>query len=60
MQLVEPHGLSAEELLNRKLSDEEVIRAILTRGGEMVDRELAHQLKEFWDLAVKYNVTNFS
>lgn len=59
LEMVEPHGLSTEEILNREPNHEELITDISTRGGVVVDRELAHQLKEFYEMATKYNVNCF-
>ncbi|XP_073812340.1 uncharacterized protein isoform X2 [Musca autumnalis] len=60
LEMVEPHGLSGEQLLNSEPTDEEIVHDIMNRGGEIVDRELAHQMKELYDLAMKYNVDIFT
>lgn len=56
LHLVEPAKLSSEEFLSRKRSEEEIINDITTRGGIEVDRELAHQVKEFHDLCLTFNL----
>lgn len=38
---------------------EEMIQEIMTRGGEVVDRELAHQVKELYELNSKINANVF-
>ncbi|XP_034120058.1 uncharacterized protein LOC117578584 [Drosophila guanche] len=54
--LVEPSGLSSEEFINLQVSDEEIIEKTMTSGGEIVDREIAHQMKEMFELSRTYNV----
>ncbi|XP_073812339.1 uncharacterized protein isoform X1 [Musca autumnalis] len=60
LELVEPHGMSSEELLNAEHGDEETVQMIMYKGGDIVDRELAHQIKELYDLSTEYNVDIFS
>ncbi|EDW31882.1 GL10724 [Drosophila persimilis] len=55
-ELVEPMGLSPAEMFNVQVSDEEVIERTMKKGGEVVDKEVAHQLKEMFELSRKYNV----
>ncbi|XP_075167241.1 juvenile hormone-inducible protein 26 [Haematobia irritans] len=59
MELVAPHGLSTEELLNRQVTDEDIIKEILSKGGEIVDLEFAHQMKELYELSKEWNVDIF-
>ncbi|BFG05690.1 uncharacterized protein DMAD_04372 [Drosophila madeirensis] len=54
--LVEPSGLSSEEFINLQVSDEEIIEKTMTSGGEIVDREIAHQMMEMFELSRTYNV----
>ncbi|XP_011196270.2 uncharacterized protein At3g50400 isoform X1 [Zeugodacus cucurbitae] len=58
MQLVEPN-VAAEEMLLRELTKEEIREDTLRRGGEEVDREIAHQMKELYDLVTKHNIDIF-
>ncbi|KAM7343027.1 juvenile hormone-inducible protein 26 [Cochliomyia hominivorax] len=53
MNLVEPKEETSQELLTAQPTDEERITEVMTRGGEVVDRELAHQLKELYELNAK-------
>ncbi|XP_034120059.1 uncharacterized protein LOC117578585 [Drosophila guanche] len=55
-ELVEPSGLSSEEMFKNEMSDEKVIERTMKTGGELVDREIANQLKEMFELSRKYNV----
>ncbi|XP_073814074.1 uncharacterized protein [Musca autumnalis] len=54
--LVEPTDLTAAEMMTQQPSDEEIIQDCMTRGGEVLDCELAHQMKELYELAVEHNV----
>ncbi|XP_061394615.1 uncharacterized protein LOC133330159 [Musca vetustissima] len=54
--LVEPMDISAGEMLTQEISDEEIIEDAMRRGGEVMDRELAHQMKELYELATQYKV----
>ncbi|XP_002138318.2 uncharacterized protein JhI-26 [Drosophila pseudoobscura] len=54
--LVEPSGLSSEEMINCQVTDEEIIESTMKSGGEIVDREIAHQLREMFELSRTYNV----
>ncbi|EDW31881.1 GL10725 [Drosophila persimilis] len=54
--LVEPSVLSSEEMINCQVTDEEIIESTMKSGGEIVDREIAHQLKEMFELSRTYNV----
>ncbi|XP_039482137.1 uncharacterized protein LOC120445658 [Drosophila santomea] len=51
LTLVEPMDISMEEMFALQLSDEEIIENTMTRGGEVVDREIAHQFKEMLELS---------
>ncbi|XP_073847511.1 uncharacterized protein [Musca autumnalis] len=57
--LVEPTELTPAEMMTQQPSDEEVIQDCMTRGGEVLDRELAHQMKELYELAAEHNVDIF-
>ncbi|XP_064544307.1 uncharacterized protein LOC135432512 [Drosophila montana] len=54
--LVEPPTVSAEEMFNKELSDLEIIQTALKQGGELVDREIAHQIKELYELSQLHKV----
>ncbi|XP_067634162.1 uncharacterized protein [Eurosta solidaginis] len=58
-QLAEPDQVSSEEFLTSEDDPEELRQDILTRGGEVVDRELSHQMKELFDFAQKYSLDIF-
>lgn len=60
LDLVAPRGLSSEEMLNAEATDEEIFEEIMFKGGELVDRELAHQVSELYDLSIEHNVDVFS
>ncbi|KAI8118152.1 hypothetical protein CVS40_10158 [Lucilia cuprina] len=49
MNLVEPKAETSQEMLMADPTEEERIQEVMTRGGETVDRELAHQIKELYD-----------
>ncbi|XP_013100760.2 uncharacterized protein LOC106082657 [Stomoxys calcitrans] len=59
MELVEPHGLSTEEMLNLNPTDEDITHKILTKGGEIVDREFAHQMNAMYELSTIHKVDLF-
>lgn len=50
MTLVEPKPETTEEMLTAQPTEEEIIKEVRTRGGAVVDRELAHQVKELYEL----------
>ncbi|XP_005177483.1 uncharacterized protein LOC101895821 [Musca domestica] len=54
--LVEPMLITAAEMLTQEQTDEEIIQDCMTRGGEVMDRELAHQMKELYELVQEHNV----
>ncbi|XP_075168676.1 uncharacterized protein LOC142240820 [Haematobia irritans] len=54
--LVEPLEVSMEVKLSQQQSEEEVIQDGMTRGGEVVDRELAQQMLELYQFVKEYNV----
>ncbi|XP_030386967.1 uncharacterized protein LOC115633662 [Scaptodrosophila lebanonensis] len=56
MTLVDPPNVTSEEMFNNQRTDEQVINDTMTRGGEVVDKELAHQIKEMQDLSRLYQV----
>lgn len=51
MSLVDPLDISPEEMFALQLSEEEIIERTMNRGGEVVDREVAHQVKEMLELS---------
>ncbi|KAM8712675.1 hypothetical protein ACLKA7_013068 [Drosophila subpalustris] len=55
-ELVEPPPTSSEEMLTKEKTEEEIIQITYTQGGEIVDRELAHQIKEMFELSRLHNV----
>lgn len=57
MELVDPPTISSEEMLNREESEEDIREASKVRGGEIVDREVAHQIKEMLELSQLYNIS---
>ncbi|KAH8410940.1 hypothetical protein KR222_000329 [Zaprionus bogoriensis] len=57
MELVDPPTVSSEEMFNQAETDEETRMASEIRGGEVVDREIAHQIKEMLELSQRYNVS---
>lgn len=59
MQLVEPNAAATEEMLLRQLTKEEVREDTLRRGGEEVNREVTHQMKELFDVVTKHNIDIF-
>ncbi|KAH8372368.1 hypothetical protein KR093_011227 [Drosophila rubida] len=56
MLLVEPPQLTIEEMFNAVITEEETIQRTMHQGGEVVDREIAHQMKEMFDLSRLHNV----
>lgn len=59
MQLMEPVSGGMEELFSREMASEEVREDSMHRGGEAVDLEIAHQMKELYDLVTKHNIDIF-
>ncbi|XP_033152830.1 uncharacterized protein LOC117136194 [Drosophila mauritiana] len=51
MSLVDPLDMSPEEMFALQVSDEEIIERTMNQGGEVVDREVAHQVKEMLELS---------
>ncbi|XP_016968343.1 uncharacterized protein LOC108036594 [Drosophila biarmipes] len=51
MTLVEPLDMSPEEMFAAQLTEDEIIERTMTQGGEIVDKELAHQVKEMLELS---------
>lgn len=43
-------------MFNTPKSEEEMIQESMTLGGEIVDREIAHQMKEMFELSISHNV----
>ncbi|KAM8712676.1 hypothetical protein ACLKA7_013069 [Drosophila subpalustris] len=56
MFLVDPPIVSLEEMLNNVIPEEETIQRCMTQGGELVDREIAHQMMEMFELSRLHNV----
>lgn len=54
--LVEPSDISVEEMIKNPPSEKEIIERTMTAGGEVVDREVAHQVKEMLELSQLYEV----
>ena len=59
LSLVEPRDITSQEMLNATPTVEEMIKDTMTRGGAVVDRELAHQLKELYEFNSETNVNIF-
>ncbi|KAH8285125.1 hypothetical protein KR054_005338 [Drosophila jambulina] len=57
MTLVEPNDMSPEEMFALQFTDEEIIERAMSRGGELVDREVAHQIKEMLELSQRCGVS---
>ncbi|KAH8269553.1 hypothetical protein KR018_009105 [Drosophila ironensis] len=55
--LVEPSDVSFEEMLAQMPSEEEIRERVMTAGGELVDREIAHQVKEIQELSQRFKVS---
>ncbi|KAH8347746.1 hypothetical protein KR084_000690 [Drosophila pseudotakahashii] len=51
MTLVEPLDMSPEEMFANQMTDEQVIDRTMNQGGEIVDKEVAHQVKEMLELS---------
>ncbi|EDV55778.1 uncharacterized protein LOC6548656 [Drosophila erecta] len=51
MTLVEPLGISPEEMFALQQTDEEITERAMVQGGEVVDKEIAHQVKEMLELS---------
>ncbi|XP_032590061.1 uncharacterized protein LOC116804965 [Drosophila grimshawi] len=56
MMLVDPPQNTPAELFLMQTTEEDIINNCMTQGGEIVDREIAHQLKEMFDLSRLHNV----
>ncbi|KAH8366330.1 hypothetical protein KR200_011756 [Drosophila serrata] len=56
MSLVEPLDMSPEEMFSQQLTDEEIIERVMNQGGEVVNREVAHQIKEMLELSQRVGV----
>ncbi|KAH8234227.1 hypothetical protein KR038_004034 [Drosophila bunnanda] len=57
MTLVEPEDMSPEEMFSQQVTDEEIIEMGMNKGGELVDREVAHQIKEMLELSQRCGVS---
>ncbi|XP_034478477.1 uncharacterized protein LOC117784773 [Drosophila innubila] len=56
MFLVDPPAITLEDMLNSVIPEEEIIQRNMTQGGEIVDREIAHQMLEMFELSRLHNV----
>lgn len=56
MSLVAPPLISPADGFEAEISPKEIIQAAAEQGGELVDREIAHQLKELYELSHLHNV----
>lgn len=56
MELIDPPRISSEEMFNLAESEEQIREASKVRGGEILNREVAHQIKEMLELSQRYNV----
>lgn len=56
MALVEPSQKSMAELLSGNVPDEEIIEDTMNQGGEVVNREIAHQIWEMYELSRLHNI----
>ncbi|XP_017839209.1 uncharacterized protein LOC108597263 [Drosophila busckii] len=54
-EMVEPRKEALEELVS-DMTDQQIIEQAMTKGGELVDQEVAHQLKELYELCQKHHV----
>lgn len=43
-------------MFNTELSDLEIVQTALKQGGALVDREIAHQIKELYELSQLHKV----
>ncbi|XP_004537507.1 uncharacterized protein LOC101449317 [Ceratitis capitata] len=59
MQLVEPNTEAMGDMLIRQFTPEEVRDDTFKRGGEELDRETSHQVKELYDRVKKDNIDIF-
>ncbi|XP_017485268.1 PREDICTED: uncharacterized protein LOC108373830 [Rhagoletis zephyria] len=59
MQLVDQNPFTLEERTAQPPTPEKIREDTLQRGGEEVDRELAHQLKEIYDLVQEHKLDIF-
>ncbi|KAH8285127.1 hypothetical protein KR054_005361 [Drosophila jambulina] len=57
MTLVEPEDISPQEMFATQFTPEQIIERVMTQGGELVDREVAHQIKEMLELSQKCGVS---
>ncbi|KAH8309043.1 hypothetical protein KR059_005375 [Drosophila kikkawai] len=57
MTLVDPMNISPQEMFATQFTPEEIIERVMTQGGEVVDREVAHQIKEMLELSQKCGVS---
>ncbi|TDG43016.1 hypothetical protein AWZ03_010538 [Drosophila navojoa] len=56
MSLVAPPKKSPAENFESQISTKEIVQTAMHQGGELVDREIAHQLKELYELSRLHNV----
>lgn len=48
--------MTGQEVLEVIRSDEDIIEDCMTRGGAVMDHELAQLMKEMYELAMEHNV----
>jgi len=51
MTLVAPLDMSPEEMFAAQMTNEEIIDRTMKQGGEIVDKEVAHQVHEMLELS---------
>lgn len=56
MSLVAPPKKSPAENFESEISTKEIVQTAMHQGGELVDREIAHQLRELYELSRLHNV----
>ncbi|XP_032590756.1 uncharacterized protein LOC6560661 [Drosophila grimshawi] len=54
--LVDPPTITPGDMFNVKQTDEEIVKHAMEHGGEIVDREIAHQIKEMFELSLLHDV----
>lgn len=59
MELVEPEDFTSEDFIAQAMTPEEVRENTMKRGGEEVDRELSHQIRELYELVQAHNLDIF-
>lgn len=54
--LVEPSTISMGAMLSGQVPDEDIIEMAMNQGGEVVNREVAHQVWEMYELSRVHNI----